>query len=95
MLNTLPNFVVGTLSIMSVLFIFVVGAGFLTIVVFYLVDVLQTKHAIRRNYPVIGRFRYLLEHLGIFFANISLPWIAKKCRSTGSSAATSIVRPRT
>lgn len=24
-------------------------------------DLLQTKHAIRRNYPVIGNFRYLLE----------------------------------
>ena len=24
-------------------------------------DVLQTKHAIRRNFPVIGRMRYVLE----------------------------------
>lgn len=27
----------------------------------------QTTHTIRRNYPLIGRFRYLLEHLGEFF----------------------------
>ncbi len=27
----------------------------------------QTKHAIRRNFPVIGRFRYLFERLGEFF----------------------------
>lgn len=26
-------------------------------------DVLQTKHAIRRNFPVIGHGRYLLEHI--------------------------------
>ncbi len=33
----------------------------------YVVDVTQKKHAIRRNYPIIGRFRYLFEHLGAFF----------------------------
>ncbi|MCB1753472.1 MAG: FMN-binding glutamate synthase family protein, partial [Gammaproteobacteria bacterium] len=33
----------------------------------YLVDVRQTRHTIRRNYPVLGRFRYLFEHLGEFF----------------------------
>ena len=27
----------------------------------------QTKQAVRRNYPVVGRFRYLFEHLGEFF----------------------------
>jgi len=33
----------------------------------YIADVTQTAHAIRRNYPVIGRFRYLFEKLGKFF----------------------------
>ena len=28
-----------------------------------LVDILQTKHTIRRNFPVIGNFRYLLEDI--------------------------------
>jgi glutamate synthase domain-containing protein 2 len=28
---------------------------------------LQKKHAVRRNYPLIGRFRYFFEHLGEFF----------------------------
>jgi glutamate synthase domain-containing protein 2 len=27
----------------------------------------QKQHAIRRNYPVIGHFRYLFEHVGEFF----------------------------
>ncbi len=36
-------------------------------VVMYLIDVNQTKHTLRRNYPVIARFRYTLEHLGKFF----------------------------
>jgi glutamate synthase domain-containing protein 2 len=33
----------------------------------YLQDLLQTKHTIRRNYPLIGRMRYLLERQGEFF----------------------------
>jgi len=33
-------------------------------VVLGIIDVVQTKHAIRRNYPVIGRLRYVLERLG-------------------------------
>lgn len=35
--------------------------------VMYIQDRYQTRHTIRRNYPVIGRFRYLFEHLGEFF----------------------------
>ena len=42
-------------------------AGTVVIVFLYAVDVTQTKHTIRRNYPVIGRFRYFFEHLGEFF----------------------------
>lgn len=48
-------------------FLFVLGIAILAIVVIYLVDKTQTSHTIRRNYPVVGRFRYLLEHLGGFF----------------------------
>ncbi len=48
---------------------FVIGATVLVIaiVVMYIVDITQTSHAIRRNYPVVGRFRYLFETLGEFF----------------------------
>lgn len=37
------------------------------VIVTYFVDKHQTKHTIRRNYPVIGRFRYWFENLGEFF----------------------------
>lgn len=37
------------------------------LVAIYLIDRFQSKHTIRRNYPIIGRFRYLFEHLGEFF----------------------------
>ena len=36
-------------------------------VVMYVADVTQSQHTIRRNYPLIGRFRYLFERLGEFF----------------------------
>ncbi len=39
----------------------------LVVAVLYVVDRTQTRHAVRRNFPVIGRFRYLFEHLGEFF----------------------------
>ena len=51
----------------AILFIFAVGAAVALIIVLYVIDVTQTKQAIRRNYPVIGRFRYWFEELGEFF----------------------------
>ncbi len=39
----------------------------LTFIWMYIVDVFQTSHAVRRNYPVIGRLRYRMESLGEYF----------------------------
>ena len=39
----------------------------IAVITTYILDVTQTKTAIRRNYPVIGHFRYFFEHLGEFF----------------------------
>ncbi len=55
------------LQILSGLFIVVVGILVLGVVIMFIIDVTQTQHAIRRNFPVIGRFRYLFEHMGGFF----------------------------
>ncbi len=49
------------------LFIWAVGIIVLVLIVIYLIDRFQTKQAIRRNYPIVGRFRYFFEHLGSFF----------------------------
>ena len=48
---------------------FVIGISLLIALamVLYIIDITQTRHTIRRNYPLIGRFRYLFEHLGEFF----------------------------
>jgi glutamate synthase domain-containing protein 2 len=36
----------------------------LVLIAFGVYDMIQTKHAIRRNFPLIGRMRYLLESIG-------------------------------
>jgi glutamate synthase domain-containing protein 2 len=54
-------------DILAFVFVTLIVIGLLAIAVMFVIDVTQTKHAIRRNFPVIGRFRYLFERLGEFF----------------------------
>jgi glutamate synthase domain-containing protein 2 len=69
--------------------------------VFFVIDVTQTKHAVRRNFPVIGRFRYLFERLGEFFRQYffaldreEMPfnraersWVYRACTGTDNTIA--------
>ncbi len=48
-------------------FLFAVGAAVLIALGLAIYDRVQTKDAIRRNYPVIGRFRHIFTSLGEFF----------------------------
>ena len=43
----------------------------------------QNKHAVVRNYAIIGHLRYFLENQGEFFGNISLLASAMKYHLTG------------
>ncbi len=63
----LPVFVIRFLEITALLFIFAIGLLVLLLIVLYIIDKSQTAHAIRHNFPVIGRFRYFFEELGEFF----------------------------
>lgn len=54
-------------TILTTIFLLAVGALILLAIVLFFIDITQSKSAIRRNYPFIGRFRYLFEHLGEFF----------------------------
>lgn len=56
-----------TLSFLTTLFVFAIGIGVLFVLCMLIVDVTQTKDAVRKNYPVVGRFRYLFSTLGEFF----------------------------
>ena len=55
------------LNWLALLFILAVGCSIAAVIIIYVIDLRQSHSAIRRNYPVIGRFRYLFEHLGEFF----------------------------
>ncbi len=66
-MSMVPDWVARGLDILSTLFIVAIGLAVLLVFVLFLVDVLQTKDAVRRNYPVIGRFREIFSTLGEFF----------------------------
>ncbi len=51
----------------ALLLAFTVGVSIIAVLIIYVIDRTQTAHTIRRNYPVVGRFRYVFEHLGEFF----------------------------
>ncbi|WP_363322757.1 FMN-binding glutamate synthase family protein [uncultured Litoreibacter sp.] len=55
------------IEVMALAFIGVIGVVALLVVVMFVVDRSQTGDAIRRNYPVIGRFRHIFTELGEFF----------------------------
>ena len=61
------NFAIQALEVMVIVFVAVIGLFVLTVVVLFIIDRTQTGDAIRRNYPVIGRFRHLFSELGEFF----------------------------
>ena len=41
--------------------VYICGAVLILVAIY---DVVQTKHAILRNFPILGHFRYLLETIG-------------------------------
>ncbi len=66
-MSWLANFTMTSLSFLASLFVLALGLMALVVVVFFIIDITQTKDAIRHNYPVIGRFRDIFIHLGEFF----------------------------
>lgn len=66
-IGLIGQFVMEGLSLLATLFVFLVGVLALVAIAFFIMDVSQTRDAIRRNYPVIGRLRYVFTTLGEFF----------------------------
>lgn len=54
------------LETLAYIFIFITGLLIIFAIAVYFHDTRQTKSTLLRNYPVIGHFRYFLEHLGTF-----------------------------
>ncbi len=65
--ENLTRWLNAALELLAALIILALGALVLAALVMYVVDRTQTQHAVRRNFPLIGRFRYLFERLGEFF----------------------------
>ncbi|WP_366511523.1 FMN-binding glutamate synthase family protein [Maricaulis sp.] len=63
----LPGWAMDAMNILTQVFILAIGLAVLVAFGMYVVDRLQTRDAIRRNYPVVGRFRSLFTTLGEFF----------------------------
>ncbi len=61
------TFVGEVLSFLATLFVVVLGVGALGVLIMFVIDRSQTEDAVRRNYPVIGRFRKIFTELGEFF----------------------------
>lgn len=66
---TVPDtgFMLRSLELLASFIIILIALIILAGVVVYILDITQTKQAIRRNYPVIGHFRYFFEDIGKFF----------------------------
>ncbi|MFK7752520.1 MAG: FMN-binding glutamate synthase family protein [Sedimentitalea sp.] len=61
------GFAMTVLEVLAFLFVGVIGVAVLSVIVLFIADRSQTSDAVRRNYPVIGRFRHLFSELGEFF----------------------------
>jgi glutamate synthase domain-containing protein 2 len=59
--------IMNALDVMSTLFVFAIGAIALFLASVFVIDSLQSRDAILRNYPLIGRLRYIFSSLGEFF----------------------------
>ena len=66
-IDVLTRITMNGLGFLATLFVFVVGLCALLVVILFVIDVTQTKDAVRRNYPVLGRFRSIFSKLGEFF----------------------------
>lgn len=66
-MSEIPNFVLTVMQYLAYAFIFAIGLAVLWVVVLYFRDKTQTESTLRRNYPVVARFRYFFEHMGEFF----------------------------
>ncbi len=91
----LPNWVAQGFALLATLFILAVGLAVLTIIIMYIVDATQRKDAVRHNFPVLGRFRYIYSSFwASFFVSIFSPWTVRKCPLTVQSVNGCTAPPR-
>ncbi|MEM1243557.1 MAG: FMN-binding glutamate synthase family protein [Pseudomonadota bacterium] len=52
---------------LAIAFLWAVGIIVLILAILFILDISQTSNAVRRNYPILGRFRSLFTKMGEFF----------------------------
>lgn len=106
-MDSLHHFIVPVLEVAALVFVLALGILFFTVVVMYILDVTQSEQAVRKNFPVIGRFRYVFEHIGVFFRQYffamdreELPfnraqrsWVARAAKNIDATLAFGSTRP--
>jgi len=105
----LPQWAMDVMNILTQLFILAVGIGVAIAILMYARDTTQTADAVRRNYPVVGRFRGLFTTLGEFFRQYffamdreELPfnraerdWVYRSSRGKGGTTPFGSTKPLT
>ena len=66
-MSLFATFTMTSINILASVFVFAIGLVVLALVVMFFIDVTQTADAVRRNYPVVGRFRHIFTTLGEYF----------------------------
>ena len=61
------SFLLNALRYQEIIFLCIAAFIFISLVIMFFRDITQKTHAIRRNYPIVGRLRYLMEYWGEFF----------------------------
>ncbi len=93
--------ILSVLSTLTYILVFLLGLGLASVIVLFIIDVTQKQDAVRRNYPVIGRFRHLFSSLGEFFRQYffamdreEMPfnraereWVGRAAKGTGNTIA--------
>ena len=106
-MSAISDFALRVLDVSAMVFVFLIGLVCLILLYLYLTDITQTKQTIRRNYPIVGRFRYFFEHMGEFFRQYffaqdreELPfnraqraWVYRASKNVDSTVAFGSTRP--
>jgi len=66
-MTMLPGWAMDVMNVLTQIFVLAIGVAALIVLLMYAADITQTRDAVRRNYPVVGRFRSLFTTLGEFF----------------------------
>lgn len=93
-MNEVFNYVETANDLLAVFLILEIGIAMPVLVVLFVIDIFQTKHAIAVTIRSLAGSVIFSSISGNFFANTFLSWIARRCPSTGNNVPGFIGRRR-